>query len=95
MSWLHLLVEFKMIFSSRIFLLIFDNSISNNFSSIFTSDVHVSERQAQALANYIRANGTSVLRQARSLFLWNNLTNSITVINIKILFKLKFQLYFI
>jgi len=79
MSWLHLLVEFKMIFSSRIFLLIFDNSISNNFSSIFTSDVHVSERQAQALANYIRANGTSVLRQARSLFLWNNLTNSILV----------------
>jgi ABC-type multidrug transport system fused ATPase/permease subunit len=47
------------------------------FDSIFTSDVHVSERQAQALANYIRANGTSVLRQARSLFLWNNLTNSI------------------
>jgi ElaB/YqjD/DUF883 family membrane-anchored ribosome-binding protein len=47
------------------------------FDSIFTSDVHVSERQAQALANYIRANGTSVLRQARSLFLWNNLTHSI------------------
>jgi hypothetical protein len=45
--------------------------------SIFTSDVHVSERQAQALANYIRANGTTILRQARSLFLWNNLTNSI------------------
>jgi len=47
------------------------------FDSIFSSDVHISERQAQALANYIRANGTSVLRQARSLFLWNNLTNSI------------------
>jgi len=47
------------------------------FDSIFTTDVHISERQAQALANYIRANGTSVLRQARSLFLWNNLTNSV------------------
>jgi len=47
------------------------------FDSIFSSDVNISERQAQALANYIRANGTSVLRQARSLFLWNNLTNSI------------------
>jgi len=57
--------------------------------------VNISERQAQALANAIRANGTSLLKTARSLFLWNNLTNSITVINIKILFKLKFQLYFI
>jgi hypothetical protein len=53
----------------------------DDFSSIFTSDVHVSERQAQALANYIRANGTTILRQARSLFLWNNLTNSIIVKN--------------
>jgi len=47
------------------------------FDSIFSSDVHISERQAQALANYIRANGTTILRQARCLFLWNNLTNSI------------------
>jgi hypothetical protein len=51
------------------------------FSSIFSSDVYVSERQAQALANYIRANGTTVLRQARSVFLWNNLTHSIIVNN--------------
>lgn len=48
-------------------------------SSVFSSDVNITERQAQALANYIRSNGTSVLRQARSLFLWNNLTNSILV----------------
>jgi ABC-type multidrug transport system fused ATPase/permease subunit len=47
------------------------------FDSIFSSDIHISERQAQALANSIRANGTTVLRQARTLFLWNNLTNSI------------------
>jgi len=47
------------------------------FDSIFSSDLHITERQAQALANCIRANGTTVLRQARSLFLWNNLTNSI------------------
>ncbi|CAF2376972.1 unnamed protein product [Rotaria sp. Silwood2] len=47
------------------------------FDSIFSSDMHISDRQAQALANYIRTNGTSILRQARSLFLWNNLTNSI------------------
>jgi ABC-type multidrug transport system fused ATPase/permease subunit len=47
------------------------------FDSLFSSDVHISERQANALANYIRANGTSILRQARSIFLWNNLTNSI------------------
>jgi len=47
------------------------------FDSVFSSDMHISERQAQALATYIRTNGTSVLRQARSLFLWNNLTNSI------------------
>jgi hypothetical protein len=53
----------------------------DKFDSIFSSDIHISERQAQALANYIRANGTSVLRQARSLFLWNNLTNSIIVNN--------------
>ncbi|CAF0830626.1 unnamed protein product [Rotaria sp. Silwood1] len=47
------------------------------FDSSFSSDMHISDKQAQALANYIRTNGTSVLRQARSLFLWNNLTNSI------------------
>jgi len=52
-----------------------------NFSSIFSTDVHISERQAQVLANYIRANGTTILRQARSLFLWNNLTHSIIVNN--------------
>lgn len=46
------------------------------FDSIFASDLNISERQAQALANSIRANGTTLLRQARSLFLWNNLTNS-------------------
>jgi hypothetical protein len=39
--------------------------------------VNISERQAQALANSIRVHGTSLLKQARSLFLWNNLTNSI------------------
>jgi len=47
------------------------------FDSIFPPDVNVSERQAQALANAIRANGTSLLKTARSLFLWNNLTSSI------------------
>jgi hypothetical protein len=47
------------------------------FDSIFPPDVNISERQAQALANAIRANGTSLLKHARSLFLWNNLTNSI------------------
>jgi len=47
------------------------------FDTIFPPDVNISERQAQALANYIRANGTSLLKQARNLFLWNNLTNSI------------------
>jgi len=47
------------------------------FDSIFPADVNVTERHAQALANAVRANGTSVLRQARSLFLWQNLTNSI------------------
>jgi len=47
------------------------------FDSIFSSDVHISEQQAKALANSIRANGTTILRQARCLFLWNNLTNSI------------------
>jgi hypothetical protein len=48
--------------------------------------VNISERQAQALANAIRANGTSLLKHARSLFLWNNLTNSILVIKIEIFF---------
>jgi len=47
------------------------------FDSLITSDVNISERQAQALANSIRANGTTILRQTRNLFLWNNLTNSI------------------
>ncbi len=56
------------------------------FSSIFPPDVNISERQAQALANAIRANGTSLLKHARSLFLWNNLTNSILVIKIEIFF---------
>lgn len=46
------------------------------FDSIFPPDVNVSERQAQAMANCIRANGTSLLKHARNLFLWNNLTNS-------------------
>ncbi|CAF1065937.1 unnamed protein product [Adineta steineri] len=47
------------------------------FDSIFSSDVHISERHAQAMANYIRTNGTSIIRQARRVFLWNNLTTSI------------------
>lgn len=47
------------------------------FDSIFSADLNISERQAHALANAIRANGTMLLRQGRSLFLWNNLTNSI------------------
>ena len=49
------------------------------FDSIFAADLNISERQAHALANAIRANGTTLLRQGRSLFLWNNLTNSILV----------------
>jgi hypothetical protein len=47
------------------------------FDLMFPPDVNISERQAQALANYIRANGTSILKQARNLFLWNNLPNSV------------------
>ncbi|CAF1253075.1 unnamed protein product [Adineta ricciae] len=47
------------------------------FDAMFSSEIHISEQQAQALASYVRKNGTSILRQARSLFLWNNLTNSI------------------
>ncbi len=56
--------------------------------------MNISERQAQALANAIRANGTNALKTARNLFLWNNLTNSIIVINIEIYLKLKFQIYY-
>jgi len=47
------------------------------FDSIFPPDVNISERQAQALANSIRINGTNLLKNARNLFLWNNLPNSI------------------
>lgn len=47
------------------------------FESIFPADVNITEQQAQALANAIRANGTSLLKSARSLFLWKNLSNSI------------------
>ncbi|CAF3319179.1 unnamed protein product [Rotaria socialis] len=47
------------------------------FDSMFSPNIHISDRQAQAFADYVCQNGTSVLRQARSLFLWNNLTNSI------------------
>ncbi|CAF1969444.1 unnamed protein product [Rotaria magnacalcarata] len=47
------------------------------FDSMFSPNIHISDRQAKALADYVCQNGTSVLRQARSLFLWNNLTNSI------------------
>jgi len=47
------------------------------FDSMFPPDVNISERQAQSLANYIRVNGTTILKQARNLFLWNNLTNSV------------------
>jgi len=46
------------------------------FDSIFPPDVNISEKQAQALANSIRVNGTNLLKHARNLFLWNNLTNS-------------------
>jgi len=48
------------------------------FDSIFPPDVTISERQAQAFAHNIRVNGTSLLKTARSLFLWQNLINSIT-----------------
>jgi len=47
------------------------------FDSIFPPDVNISERQAQALAHSIRINGTSLLKHARNIFLWKNLTNSI------------------
>jgi len=47
------------------------------FDSIFPPDVNVSERQAQQLANYIRVNGTTILKQTRNLFLWNNMTQSV------------------
>jgi hypothetical protein len=63
------------------------------FDSILTSDVQITERQAQALANYIRANGTSVLKQAQSLFLWNNLTNSI-IVNKPFCFEKNNSMYF-
>ena len=79
MSWQPLLVEFKMIFLSTKKPFFISFSLINLFSSLFSSDVHVSERQAQALAHYIRVNGTTIVRQARNLFLWNNLTNSIIV----------------
>lgn len=49
------------------------------FDTIFSPDLHISERQAHALANSIRANGTMLLRQGRNLFLWNNLTSSTMV----------------
>lgn len=51
-----------------------ENDILENF---FSADIHISDQQAHAMANYIRINGTSVLRQTRNLFLWDNLTNSI------------------
>ncbi len=41
--------------------------------------MNISERQAQVLANAIRANGTSLLKHARNLFLWQHLTNSVIV----------------
>jgi hypothetical protein len=47
------------------------------FDSIFPPDVNITERQAQALAHAVRVNGTSLLKNARSLFLWHNLTNSV------------------
>lgn len=79
--WPHFSGAFKTMSSSRIHRreeeCVEDHCIRS--SSVFSSDVNITERQAQALANYIRSNGTSVLRQARSLFLWNNLTNSILV----------------
>lgn len=62
-------------------------------SSLLSSDIHVSEKQAQALANYIRANGTTILRQGRNLFLWNNLTQSILVNFLKIVFLVKWFVF--
>ena len=50
-------------------------------SSIFPPDMNISERQAQALATSIRVNGTNLLKFARNLFLWKNLTNSTLVRN--------------
>jgi len=47
------------------------------FDSIFPPDVNISERQAQALAHSVHVNGTSLLKHARNIFLWKNLTNSI------------------
>jgi hypothetical protein len=70
-----------MIYSSKK-LIDFEKKKNNNnfiFSSIFPPDVNISERQAQVLANAIRANGTSLLKLARNLFLWQNLTNSVIV----------------
>lgn len=83
MSWPPLLAVFKMTFLSmrknEQLSLVWCVFFSFSLRSLFSSDLHVSERQAQALANYVRANGTSILRQARNLFLWHNLTNSVLV----------------
>jgi hypothetical protein len=57
----------------------FEEIFEEIFSSIFPPDVNITERQAQALANAVRVNGTSLLKNARSLFLWHNLTNSVLV----------------
>ena len=80
MSWQHLSDVFKMIFLSMNELKeCFEEIFEEMFSSIFPPDVNITERQAQALANAVRVNGTSLLKNARSLFLWQNLTNSVLV----------------
>ncbi len=53
--------------------------------------MNISEQQAKALANSIRVNGTSLLKHARTLFLWENLTNSILVIEDFDILKLIFN----
>ncbi|CAF5198103.1 unnamed protein product, partial [Rotaria magnacalcarata] len=44
--------------------------------SIFSSDIAISKQQADELAEQIQVNGTSLLKHARNIFLWQNLTNS-------------------
>ncbi|CAF1634779.1 unnamed protein product [Rotaria magnacalcarata] len=46
------------------------------FDSIFSSDIAISKQQADELAEQIQVNGTSLLKHARNIFLWQNLTNS-------------------
>ena len=62
---------------------------------MFPPGMSISDRQAQELANYIRVYGSNLLKHARKIFLWENLTNS-TLVNIEYLdFKLKNMFLFI